>query len=384
MFIHDPSYFKREKLIERTKKFELPDPVALELLLWDYEIVAHFQQLSDSIILKGGAACQLMLPINAQRGSIDLDLVSSLDKSDIEVICAQVEKNLGAKFRLHKPIHPIPKLPLLSYFVEAPTSFPQPKRKNLEIQTEILMQKTSLPVMEITNTQTVALEVERVKCYTNNTLVGDKLLTLAKGSIGIPERRMHEYPKQIYDIDLLLHHKEIKNQEDLRTVLETVETLTKLEAKYREIELEPEEALKDVIRTMKEYAIVDTPSANPEIKKSIENFQQFYVSRQQRLPSYGWSIRALKIAFVTDVLLQCLERKKSQKGTLETIGNAIKIENAMKELKGERVSDIRKKLLEMITKKIDHFKELKGKPLHRVYWQVATPDNINEIGDLLG
>lgn len=58
--------------------------------------------------------------------------------------------------------------------------------------------------------QTFAVEVKRMRCLTVGALIGDKLLTLAKGSVGMELES--DYPKQIYDIDALLESVEISEQ----------------------------------------------------------------------------------------------------------------------------------------------------------------------------
>ncbi len=382
-FINDTSFFTRDTLESRAKKFGVPNPLALELLLWDYEIAANLQGISDAIILKGGAACQLLLPTEAQRGSVDVDLISSLAKDEIEGICAQIEGKMATKFRPYTPEKPIHKLPLVTYFVEAPTCFPQPTRKNLEIQTEILLEKIVLPVIEVKNIETLAVDVKRMMCYPASVLLGDKILTLAKRTIGIPEKREADYPKQMYDIDMLLQYQNIRSEDDLNTTLNTIKTLTKLEAGYREIEVEPQAALGDVVNTMKEYSLIDTPSANPKIKKFVDSFQQFLVSGNQQLPKYSWSIRALKISFLSMFFAECLVGKRNLKDAADMIQCCLRMERQIKEVKGDKVPVLKNKLMGTITERIKHFKELKGKPLDRVFWQAVTPDNISKIEEIL-
>ena len=44
--------------------------------LWDLELFLHIQKiLGDKIILKGGAATQFYLPRDAQRTSVDIDML---------------------------------------------------------------------------------------------------------------------------------------------------------------------------------------------------------------------------------------------------------------------------------------------------------------------
>lgn len=43
-------------------------------------------------------------------------------------------------------------------------------------------------------------------------------------------------------------------------------------------------------------------------------------------------------------------------------------------VKGNEVEPLRNRLLSLEKRRLTYFKELRGKPLHRVFWQVVTPD----------
>ena len=91
-----------------------------------------------------------------------------------------------------------------------------------------------------------------MRCLTVGSLVGDKLLALAKGSIGMEDES--DYPKQIYDIDALLESTKI-SEKTVNQMVTSINSLTKIEAGYRNIEITPVEALDDVIATMNEYLL---------------------------------------------------------------------------------------------------------------------------------
>jgi ribosomal protein L37E len=60
--IHDPEYFTESSLKIRAEKYGFSNLFPLEFFVWDMEIAAQIQGVSDTIILKGGAATQLHLP----------------------------------------------------------------------------------------------------------------------------------------------------------------------------------------------------------------------------------------------------------------------------------------------------------------------------------
>jgi hypothetical protein len=80
--ITDPKYFAREEILRRAKEYEYPNPLAVELFLWDCELATQLQDICEGIVLKGGAATQFHLPLEKQRGSIDIDMVTPLEKKE--------------------------------------------------------------------------------------------------------------------------------------------------------------------------------------------------------------------------------------------------------------------------------------------------------------
>jgi hypothetical protein len=64
-------------------------------------------------------------------------------------------------------------------------------------------------------------------CFPQEVIVGDKLLTLAKGSIGLDD--MNECPKQIYDICMLLGYAKFS---DFASTMEAIEKLVSVECEF--------------------------------------------------------------------------------------------------------------------------------------------------------
>jgi len=379
--IHDAKYFTKKEILKRARKYEFPNPLAVEIFLWDCELAAQLQDVCSDVVLKGGAAAQLHLPLERQRGSIDIDVVTPLKKSDIDEFVQKVSKSLegSVKFRLHKPKKPILKLPLITYFAKTPTKLDL-TRKELEIKIDIFSESPDLPSLVLKNVETFAVDVKRMKCSTTGALIGDKLLTLAKGSIGMELEA--DYPKQIYDIEALLKTCKV-SKKFVNEISTSVKTLAKLEASYRNMNITASDALGDVIETMDEYSLVDTSGGNSSIKKNIEGFQQFFVNRNQRKPFYGWSSKSLKIRFLALLIHEHIENRLNDSDIAEAIEDARNIAQKLEKISRIDVIELRKKLLRFAETKIKYFKEMKGKPLDRVFWQIVTPRNLSDVRSLI-
>jgi hypothetical protein len=375
--IHETAYFTKDEILRRADQYEYPNPLAVEIFLWDCELTAQLQTLSDKIVLKGGAAAQLYLPLERQRGSVDVDLATSLDKKNVEEVIIQLRKTLEgcAGFSQYEPKKPNPNLPLLTYLGSVP-SLVDPKRENLEIKLDFLCESPDLPHIELHNVQTFALKVKRVICSTTGALIGDKLLTLAKGSIGT--ELAADLPKQIYDVDALFETCTIST-ELIDDMIMSINELTKLEASFRRIKVTPIEALSDVCKAMSTYSLVDTPSADAPYKKEIERFQQFFVSRSQRKPYYEWSSKCLRIRFLAILAQKLLSREMEAVDVAGIIRECKEMEASLRKISGDSVGDLRDKMLKLAQTRMLHYKDLRGKSLERVFWQVLTLENLRNM-----
>lgn len=379
--INDAKYFTPEEILERARKYEFPNPLAVEIFLWDCEIAAQLQDKCADMVLKGGAAAQLHLPLEKQRGSVDIDLATPLSKGDIAEIVQKISRSLegNVKFKLHKPKKPTPKLPLVTYYAKAPSKTDS-SREELEIKIDIFLKSPNLPTVVLNNVQTFAVDVQRMKCFTVGTLIGDKLLTLAEESTGMTLKA--DYPKQIYDIDALLEACEI-SKDTVGDMVESVKALTKLEASIRSMKITPTEALHDIIKTMEKYSLVDTSGGDASIKKNIDAFQQFFVNKNQRKPFYGWSSKSLKIKLLATLIGECIENKLSESDVAKVITQSKSIAAKLNQVSGKDVIEVRKKLLNLAQTKIPYFKEMKGKTLDRVFWQIVTLETLQDIKSIL-
>lgn len=380
-WIHDKSFFSEKSIRERAGRYGFSDLLPVELFLWDCEVTAQLQHESDNLILKGGAAAQLHLPIDMQRGSVDVDLVGPLTELDVQEMVSQVQKRLPTvAFERYKPKSPRTKIPLITYFVKTPAIVPTETRGKLEIKTEFLLEDLKLPCETISRVETFAVEAKDLKCYSATALLGDKLLTLAEKTIGIQEPA--DIPKQIYDVALLSEH-HIPTHSRLSEIIDVIKQLTPIEAGYRNMQLDPKDALKDIEKTMEKYSLLDTAGADESIKRNITNFQHFYVSGSQRQPWYEWCARALRIRFLAQLIVATIESRSTTKQAAKEYSSATQIARALQTVEGIEVRELRGKLMALADKNIPYFRELRGKPLHRVFWQVVSRENLGAIQDLI-
>ncbi|MEX2704845.1 MAG: nucleotidyl transferase AbiEii/AbiGii toxin family protein [Candidatus Freyrarchaeum guaymaensis] len=382
LLIHGTHAFSEEELSSRAEKYGFSQPLILELFAWDYELAVQLQEISDALVLKGGAAVQLHLPPEIQRGSVDLDFITCLQEKELN----QLFSELSRKFRGFEPffqftryIPRVPKinLPLSSYDVILPSVF----QENCRIKIDILTSDISLPTLKMRDVETFAIRVSRVKTISPGALIGDKLLTLARKTVGIESEEA--YPKQIYDIEMLAFKSGKLTQRDIKHAAKAIKKIVSEEARFRDIETSPTEVLEDVRNTMGHYSQVDLSIGSSSTKRSINNFQQLYVNKAERSTRlYEWSSRALRIRFLATLMQSYLSKRINANQVLRSIQKSQEISSRIKETNRRNVLKLRKELLAYAENLIPRFKELKGKPLERVLWQVLTPGNMESVAEL--
>jgi predicted nucleotidyltransferase component of viral defense system len=380
-FIHDKAFFSQARIRERAEQYGFSDPLPVELFLWDCEIAAQIQSESDSCILKGGTAVQLHLPVEMQRGSVDVDIVHPFKEQEIANMLSHIQKKLQLiEFERYNPKRPKKNINLITYIAKTPALLPSVNNKPREIKIDFLSENLGLPTETISGVETFAVEIKKLKCYSITSLIGDKLLTLAENTVGITE--LADIPKQLYDISLLIERNP-PEQKQFSEIVNVIETLTPVEASYRNIKLSSKEALTDIEKTMKKYSILDTAGADANIKANINNFQQFYVSTSQRKAWYKWSTWALKIRFLVQIITAIIDKQITSKEAAEECNTAFKTEQTLKLVRGEDINKLKKQLMEAADTKIPYYKELKGKPVERVLWQVLSRKNLAIIRELV-
>ena len=186
------------------------------------------------------------------------------------------------------------------------------------------------------------------------------------------------YPKQVYDVDALIQTCDI-SQHFIDDFVKAIDCLVTIEASYRQIDVERQKVLKDIISTMQNHSLVDMPSGDNKLKRDIDSFQQFYVNGSQRKSKDDWSTKALRIKFLALLASLLLEQKIGKKDAVQLITRCRAAEQALSEISGGNIPKIRSKVLALQTEKMKDFTVLKGKSLQRVFWQVLTPERLTVL-----
>lgn len=406
---HQPEAFSKEELLRRAKLYGFTQPQFLELLAWDYEIISQLEAANDELILKGGSAAQLFLPLQAQRTSVDVDIIapSSLQNggaikegprdglnghqfkdglsTGIERAMEQVRSQLstlpGFDERKLTPKNPDLVLPMETRVVTLPSNFGQMGRRTCDIKIDFLFADFALPTTTIKEVDTVALKVKNVKAASFGSLVGDKLCTLALGTIGV--RKPGDIPKHVYDLEMLEFNIDKLTPEAVADAHYALSSISAFESKIRGKKYSVEEVLESVQVAMESYSRIDLASYAPEMKgekQNLDYFQQLFLPRGQKKPFYEWSARALKIKFLAGLFLQ-IEGGLGERKALDALENAKDEEKRLAGLLGRELAQAKEELIEKIkasAPRMKGIKELREKPVGRIYWNAIQAPQESE------
>jgi len=397
--IHDIACFSPEHLQARAEEMGFTQATEVEVFAWALEIYGQLQAVAEeSFLLKGGAATQLYVSLERQRASVDIDLLAHIEPEAVRDVLDEVSRRLAGDppyfaFEEYTPAQPDVALPLQTFLVTVPSSLGQTTQAEAgqisgrSIKVDVFFLKEPVEHTRLEGVRTFALDLGfSPRCLALGPLIGDKLLTLATESVGIPQTRAGDLPKQIYDLDNLTRL--TLSETDIEELIATVRTLVDVESSFRGIQVTIFQVLGHIQETLKTFSTLDLRQGDPDLKRYVLNLQSQYLREPMRSPFYGWASKALRLSF----FLQCL-RQKMEVSALdvgETIRRADELEARMRfgelgeEERRRKRREVQGALLSALREagKGD-WKQLKPRPPERVYWELLDPGNLESLDAMI-
>ena len=379
--IHDRTYFSLDHIAERKKQYNFTQAVKVETFLWDLELYGHLQHyLGDNVVLKGGAAAQLFFSPEQQRTSVDIDVIYTGDTKTLLSALTSIHKAFGEDDTFFKFIQYIPKnpkttLPLETYHVSVPSITEGKGVLHIKVDFH-LMEKNTLETIEMESASAFVIPLAfRPRCLSSGSLFGDKMLTLAQGSVGIPTEREDDIVKQLYDIDLL---SKIVSSKDTAAIRNAMDILFKRELAVRNEQVEFEKALQQMFTLLEKYSQLDSPKGDRVAHDAVNHFRSNYEPRPFR-SWIEWGMIAKRLQFFVRALETHAEQSVSILGEAEKIGHMLSMEG------NDRKGEFRKALALEFTEllradgQVDIAKRLKNTSPERIFWEIVKPTNLEEI-----
>lgn len=399
---HKEEAFQRETFQKRMEEFGFKNMARMELFLWDLELFLHIQKiLGDKIILKGGAATQFYLPRDAQRTSVDIDMLFFGTEEEIKETLRKIEEYLGTEdelfyFHKHSPKNPKTNLPLHTYYTKVPSVLSNAERNMeresipyQELKIEFILQPEKWEYERRTGENIFAVNSSwNYQILPLNYLFADKLTTLGCNTIGVQNERLDEQVKQFYDIMMLSRN--CISEMQCSVVKEKYLKRAEQEWNTRKITLgstlegrdyEPKYIVKDVEKQLLRYQQADS-GEDAELKKFINDFHSLYLNRKVQYDPKTVACGASLVHLMYELMISGMGWDKV-KQALE-IEKKLGMEHLSGPEKGQKIRKLRNQFIQEFGKdSVIPASTLKGKDLKRVFWAVVNIDNLNKIEGMI-
>ena len=399
---HKEEAFQRETFQKRMEEFGFKNMARMELFLWDLELFLHIQKiLGDKIILKGGAATQFYLPRDAQRTSVDIDMLFFGTEEEIKKTLRKIEEYLGTEdelfyFHKHSPKNPKTNLPLHTYYTKVPSVLSNAERNMeresipyQELKIEFILQPEKWEYERRTGENIFAVNSSwNYQILPLNYLFADKLTTLGCNTIGVQNERLDEQVKQFSDIMMLSRN--CISEMQCSVVKEKYLKRAEQEWNTRKITLgstlegrdyEPKYIVKDVEKQLLRYQQADS-GEDAELKKFINDFHSLYLNRKVQYDPKTVACGASLVRLMYELMISGMGWDKV-KQALE-IEKKLGMEHLSGPEKGQKIRKLRNQFIQEFGKdSVIPASTLKGKDLKRVFWAVVNIDNLNKIEGMI-
>ena len=399
---HKEEAFQRETFQKRMEEFGFKNMARMELFLWDLELFLHIQKiLGDKIILKGGAATQFYLPRDAQRTSVDIDMLFFGTEEEIKETLRKIEEYLGTEdelfyFHKHSPKNPKTNLPLHTYYMKVPSVLSNAERNMdresipyQELKIEFILQPEKWEYERRTGENIFAVNSSwNYQILPLNYLFADKLTTLGCNTIGVQNERLDEQVKQFYDIMMLSRN--CISEMQCSVVKEKYLKRAEQEWNTRKITLgstlegrdyDPKYIVEDVEKQLLRYQQADS-GEDAELKKFINDFHSLYLNRKVQYDPKTVACGASLVRLMYELMISGMGWDKV-KQALE-IEKKLGMEHLSGPEKGQKIRELRNQFIQEFGKdSVIPASTLKGKDLKRVFWAIVNIDNLNKIEGMI-
>ena len=397
---HKEEAFQRETFQKRMEEFGFKNMA--RMFLWDLELFLHIQKiLGDKIILKGGAATQFYLPRDAQRTSVDIDMLFFGTEEEIKETLRKIEEYLGTEdelfyFHKHSPKNPKTNLPLHTYYMKVPSVLSNAERNMdresipyQELKIEFILQPEKWEYERRTGENIFAVNSSwNYQILPLNYLFADKLTTLGCNTIGVQNERLDEQVKQFYDIMMLSRN--CISEMQCSVVKEKYLKRAEQEWNTRKITLgstlerrdyEPKYIVEDVEKQLLRYQQADS-GEDAELKKFINDFHSLYLNRKVQYDPKTVACGASLVRLMYELMISGMGWDKV-KQALE-IEKKLGMEHLSGPEKGQKIRELRNQFIQEFGKdSVIPASTLKGKDLKRVFWAIVNIDNLNKIEGMI-
>lgn len=317
---------------------------------------------------------------------MDIDVIYLGDASALPDVLGSIRKAFGGddlyfNFSKHTPLNPKTNLPLETYFVPVATvSGKTPINIKVDFH---LMETLELPVVELDGAAAFIIPLDfKPRCLSAAALLGDKLLTLAQGSVGIPPEREDDIPKQLYDLDGLSRKVDGR---DFGAVSQAMETLFARELVVRSERIALPEAIGQMVALLERYAGLDSAKSDKPARDAVQNFRGNHEPRPFRDP-IAWGVASKRLQLLVRCIAASVENPLAYLRRVDRLETGTTFEEErFREEKPRLLGTLNKEFLDVLKSqgRPEIAKRLKNSRVERILWEVLTVSNVEEIEGII-
>ncbi len=382
--------FSADRLANQAHEFGYAQSNTLEALIWDYELYAQLQQrASESCRLKGGAAVQLYVPAERQRASIDIDVLTTLPQREMQQLLEDISNAYGAEepylqFEPFIPDEPAAIEGLYSYTTLAPSSLGQ--KWQLADGTVVEARMIKLDIHEISilpdgeSRDGVAVGIQlgyQPLCVRRGYLIAEKLLTQARGTVGVPDDRYQDLPKHLYDLDSLLLSKEVVKP--LEQTANWLPTLVGEQGKQWQESGGVKAVLHDLESSLSNFATIDYSDERGQYETAVRRLETLYLPEGARMRLHLWATMASQALAIVKMLRLAID---GDENIIRTFYPEAKL-LARKIRLHTQPSKLTRILHDKLPETLRRIRQLRGSPPERLFWLLVTWENLKELEEIV-
>jgi len=385
-----PESFSANRLANQARKFGYAQPHTLEALIWDYELYAQIQQRApESCRLKGGAAVQLYVPAERQRASIDVDVLTTLPQREMQQLLEDISTAYGLEspylqFEPFVPDRPAAIEGLYSFTTFVPSSVGQKWKLADDTVIEARVMKLDfhhipiLPDGERRDGVAVGIPLGyQPLCVRRGYLIAEKLLTQARGTVGVPNDRYQDLPKHLYDLDSLLLSEDAV--QPLEEAANSLPALIGAQGNQWQDSEGVRTVLQDLESSLGNFAIIDYSDERGQYETAVRRLETLYLPGGARMRLHLWATMASRALAIVKMLLAAIggDERIIRSFYPEAVLLARKIRLHAQPGKLTKIFHGR------LPKTLRRIRQLRGSPPERLYWLLVTRENLGELEEIV-
>jgi hypothetical protein len=261
------------------------NPPLVEKMIYAFSLLQHLQHRNLAFTFKGGTSLVLLLD-RANRFSIDLDIITTASREEIERhLDGIATDSVFTRWQLDARRSYQAGVPKAHYKLEYNSAYHQ----SAYVLLDILFEQTHYPVIHLLPVTCRWFETEQiitVKVPSVESITGDKLTAFAPNTTGIPYGKSKELEiiKQLFDLGALF------NQiHQVETTAASFLAFARQEIAYRSLGILPTDVLWDTIHTCRIISFRDGNKKEPdrshyaELRRGIQQVDGHLVTGHFRI-----------------------------------------------------------------------------------------------------